>query len=353
MRITTCSQSCLNLLTLCLLAGLGGSSIWGQEASVLATENPTGIRWEKGSVRLGAFFGSFDSNIGFVVGRESQLLVNGEDTLGLPSTLTVFRADALYRIGKARKHQVDFSYAGYRRNGQTTLTDPVDTGGRVVIPATRIDSVLNFAMIRLSYTYAFVQSDHVRIGGGLSAYVLPIEYGLKFAIGDTPPSLAPRSLIVPVPALALRADFRIWHDLYMTSDFNGVYLELFGFEGSLFDASVAIEYRPCPRDKQRTCLYTRSYNNLAEQYGFYFHAHSSWLFGSSSATTASRTIPGEFGARASGLVEYLDSRHYGVELSEEDFRRIVLWLDCNSEFLGAYEDADSQALGKLIMPGLN
>lgn len=244
MRITSCSQLCLNLLTLGLLAGLGGSSSWGQEAPVLAAENPDGIPWAKGSVRMGAAFGNLDSNIGFLVGRESQLLVNGEDTLGLPSTLTVFRADALYRIGKARRHQVDFSYAGYHRNGQTTLTDPIDIGGRIVIPATRIDSVLNFDMIRLSYTYAFVQSDHVRIGGGLSAYVLPIEYGLSFAVGDTPPSLAPRSLIVPVPALALRADFRIWRDLYATSDFNGVYLELFGFEGSLFDASVAIEYRP-------------------------------------------------------------------------------------------------------------
>jgi hypothetical protein len=43
------------------------------------------------------------------------------------------------------------------------------------------------------------------------------------------------------------------------------------------DLSGVIEWRPCLRDKQRTCCYTRSYNNLAEKYGFYFHAHSSWL----------------------------------------------------------------------------
>ena len=71
------------------------------------------------------------------------------------------------------------------------------------------------------------------------------------------------------------------------------------------------------------------------------------------AITASRTIPGEFGARASKLLEYLDQRHHGVKLSDADFRRVVLWLDCNSEFLGAYEDAEAQALGELITPRLN
>ena len=124
-------------------------------------------------------------------------------------------------------------------------------------------------------------------------------------------------------------------------------------EKKALDLTGAIEYRLCPRDKQRKCCYTRSYNNLAEEYGFYFHAHSSWLFGSSPASTASRTIPGEFGARASKLLKYLDRRHHGVSLSDEDFRRIVLWLDSNSEFLGAYEDAEAQAMGELITPRLN
>ena len=66
-----------------------------------------------------------------------------------------------------------------------------------------------------------------------------------------------------------------------------------------------------------------------------------------------RTIPGEFGARAAKLLEYLDERHYGVKLSEEDLHRVVLWLDCNSEFLGAYEKAEAQARGELVRPGLN
>ena len=46
-------------------------------------------------------------------------------------------------------------------------------------------------------------------------------------------------------------------------------------------------------------------------------------------------------------------KHYGVELSDEELHHIVLWLDCNSEFLGAYEDAPAQAQGKVVKPSLH
>ena len=42
-----------------------------------------------------------------------------------------------------------------------------------------------------------------------------------------------------------------------------------------------------------------------------------------------------------------------VNLSPEDFHRITLWLDTNSEFLGAYEDAQAQARGEIVKPSLD
>jgi hypothetical protein len=123
-------------------------------------------------------------------------------------------------------------------------------------------------------------------------------------------------------------------------------------EKKALDLTGAIEYVSCPRDKYKECCYTRSYTNLAEKYGFYFHAHSSWLFGSPPSSGPSRTSPGQFGARASKLLEYLDQSHYGVKLSEEEFHRVVLWLDCNSDFYGAYEKPEAQARGELVEPSL-
>ena len=126
-------------------------------------------------------------------------------------------------------------------------------------------------------------------------------------------------------------------------------------EEEALDLSGEIQYRPCPRDKQRQVCYTRSYNNLAEQYGFYYHAHSAFIIANIEMVprAAGRTIAGKFGARAAKLLDYLDQRHHGVELPEEDFHRMVLWLDCNSEFLGGYEQAEAQARGELVRPGLD
>jgi len=97
--------------------------------------------------------------------------------------------------------------------------------------------------------------------------------------------------------------------------------------------------------------FTQSYNALAGKYGFYFHVHNGSI--NTGVHGGSRTIPGKFGARASGLLKYMGEKHYGVKLSPEDYYRLVLWLDCNSEFLGAYEDAAAQCRGEVVEPSLH
>ncbi len=96
--------------------------------------------------------------------------------------------------------------------------------------------------------------------------------------------------------------------------------------------------------------FTRSYNNLAKKYGFYFHVSNGSI--RDKLHGGSRSIAGKFGARAAPLMKYLDKSHYGLDLSKEDLHRITLWLDCNSEFLGAYENAPAQARGEVVHPEL-
>jgi len=96
--------------------------------------------------------------------------------------------------------------------------------------------------------------------------------------------------------------------------------------------------------------FTASYENLATKYGsFYDVANGSIKRGPRGGT---RSVPGQFGARAAKLTGYLTEKHYGVKLSAEELRRITLWLDCNSEFLGAYEDPQAQARGEIVKPAL-
>jgi hypothetical protein len=97
--------------------------------------------------------------------------------------------------------------------------------------------------------------------------------------------------------------------------------------------------------------WTRSYQNLAGKYGFWFTVSNGSI--NAGIHGGSRTIAGQFGARASKLLEYLDKRHYDVTLPREDFRRITLWLDCNSEFYGAYHGEEAQARGEVVYPTLD
>ena len=90
-----------------------------------------------------------------------------------------------------------------------------------------------------------------------------------------------------------------------------------------------------------------SYANL-RNYAFYFGKFEAEYDG----WTPPRTTPGEFGARASRLLAILDKGHYDVKLSREDLNRITLWLDCNSDFLGSYEDPGGQARGEVVRPTL-
>ena len=90
-----------------------------------------------------------------------------------------------------------------------------------------------------------------------------------------------------------------------------------------------------------------SYANL-RTYAFYFGRFEAEY----DAWTLPLTVPGEFGARASKLFALLEKGHYEVKLPPQDLRRITLWLDCNSDFFGSYEDIEAQARGEVVWPRL-
>ena len=97
--------------------------------------------------------------------------------------------------------------------------------------------------------------------------------------------------------------------------------------------------------------WTRSYANLAQKFTFYFTVSNGSI--KSGVHGGARTTAGQFGARASRLLEYLGPEHHAVKLAAEDFHRITLWLDCNSEFYGSYHSADMQARGEIVLPTLD
>jgi hypothetical protein len=67
-----------------------------------------------------------------------------------------------------------------------------------------------------------------------------------------------------------------------------------------------------------------------------------------------RSIPGRIGAYNSKLYKMLTvgSHKDKVKLTDEELRRITLWMDLNSPFLGTFDDPRAEAEGKLVMPSI-
>ena len=51
---------------------------------------------------------------------------------------------------------------------------------------------------------------------------------------------------------------------------------------------------------------------------------------------------GLYTARGSRLLKLLRQGHEGVELGDNDLRRLALWIDCNAIFYGVYKPEDQQ-----------
>jgi hypothetical protein len=87
-------------------------------------------------------------------------------------------------------------------------------------------------------------------------------------------------------------------------------------------------------------------------YAFWFEGGESNLI---PVYGGSRTTPGKFGALQSRMGKaLLNSTHQAALLAgtftREDMRRVTLWLDCNSDELGAYYDEIIQREGGLVWP---
>ncbi len=99
-----------------------------------------------------------------------------------------------------------------------------------------------------------------------------------------------------------------------------------------------------------------SYASL-EPYAFYVSGGRVRAGGGMGALTwarhgGSRSIPMKHGAYGAMLFKggYLSKSHYNVKMTAEEQRRITLWLDCNSDEIGVYEDQERQRQGELVYP---
>jgi hypothetical protein len=200
--------------------------------------------WDRGAVSFGGYLIALNSSVSFGVNKVPGLTINAEDLLGLNSSLFVMGGSGYYRIGDSKRNQISFSYSGYNRSATTVLTEGIDIDGHPIAPGTEINSFLNFSIIQLSYSYAIVQDERVRIAVGLGAYIAPIKYGISVVQADTSTSVARNQLTVPLPAIGIGGEVRILPKLSLIGQLDAMYLQINGFQGSLLNSVLGLEYRP-------------------------------------------------------------------------------------------------------------
>lgn len=232
-------------LGVALLAGAVPSGRAAEElATVTATNASRFLPWEKGSLKFGGFAAAFNSTIGFGVNHAAGVTLNAEELLGLDTSLTVFRADAMFRPGQSLRHQIDLSYARYHRNGNATLSEEIEINGITIPVGAHVETVFNFDIIRGDYTYAILQDERMRIALGLGVYAVPLRYSLDVATTGGRTVVEGADTTLPLPALALRGEFQLVPRLFLNSAIDAMYLNISDFKGSLLDVNVGLEYRP-------------------------------------------------------------------------------------------------------------
>ena len=236
-RVRSCVFVTL-LLTGGILKGLGADD------STPPSEDKYSLPWEKGSVNFGGFAAVFNSTLGFGLTKGPSVEIKGEDGLGLDSSLTVFRVDALYRPGESRRHQVDFSYASYHRDASRTLSEEIDLGEGQILPiGANVSTVFDFDIIRGTYSYAVLQDDRVRLAFGLGVYAVPVKYGLQVATSTGRSEVNGADITLPLPSFAMRAEFQLLPKLFFSLESDFMYMKFGGFKGSLIDNTISLEYR--------------------------------------------------------------------------------------------------------------
>ena len=236
-------KSKFELFMVAALMATGNAIAAGPESSFPTTQDQDMLPWEKGSIKAGGFLTAFDSNISLGL-KGAGISIDGESLLGLQSTLVVWRAEAMIRPGRSRRHQFDFSYSSFDRNGTTTLNEEIEIGDEILVPGTTISSVFDFDIYRLTYSYALLQDDRMRIAIGLGAYVIPLRYGIDVQTTDSRRVVEFDDFDLPLPSLALRGEFQLVPKLFLNMEVNAMYLEISDFKGSLMDANIGLEYRP-------------------------------------------------------------------------------------------------------------
>jgi len=232
-------KSVTNICVLVFLTVLFSKSVFAEGEK---TDNKP---WEKFSLNLGVFVSDISSDLSFGT-KAVGVRVNAEDLFGMDTTTSVFRVGGFWRFTKNRRHRLGLNWFSLHRNGNRTIgrdfTITKPDGSEVTIKAgTQVSSMFYIDVYKLDYSYSFFQDDRFDLAALIGVYIMPIKVG--FNATGLIKEKAEESITAPLPVLGLRGGFALTPKWLLNMGTEIFYLEYEQFKGSLYDASVAVEYK--------------------------------------------------------------------------------------------------------------
>jgi hypothetical protein len=198
--------------------------------------------WEKASISLGGVVASMDASAR--VGTPgSGIYFDVEDVLGLETSTSAARLDALYRFGQSRRHRVQFSWFDLDRDATRTLEQEIELDGTVYPIGTTVQSKFDLAFYIVRYGYSFIHDDRVDFAGSIGVHVTGIDFTVSApSIGTTG-----EDITAPLPVVGVQFDVLLARNWYMRSSVEVLYLAFDGIKGGIVDSTLGVEYRPWRR----------------------------------------------------------------------------------------------------------
>lgn len=164
--------------------------------------------------------------------------IDFERGLGVSDSEIEARIDGYYRFNK--RHRVDWTWFKIDRSGTQTIDFNIDLPDFDFPPGTTIATTFDTEIIKLAYTFSFLNSDKVEAGIGGGLHIARIDLKLQdvstFNVQEESDFTAP----LPVGRFIFNYDITPRWKWINALDF--FFLETRGFKGSLTDFRTAVEH---------------------------------------------------------------------------------------------------------------
>jgi hypothetical protein len=160
------------------------------------------------------------------------------DQLNVETSVNVFRAEAMWNIGA--KHRLNLAWFDMEENGHTVLTRDIDFGDVDFTATLPVDSYFRTNILRLAYTYYFVQKPRVQFGLSLGLHVMKVASGISVPNSSVTENVG---VTAPFPVFGFNFDYAATSKLLLRA--HGEYLKLSydNYDGELVDFYGAAEWR--------------------------------------------------------------------------------------------------------------